>query len=200
MSLIDRFAQAQLNWLPEVGYYPVTESPYDAAYFEKIKKNAGTDIGLALNRARVHLVNKYTKGEVLDIGIGAGTFLARPDTYGFDINPVAVDWLLHHRLYRNPVGGAESMTFWDSLEHIHDPSDILKACEKYAFVSCPIYEDDAHILRSKHFRKDEHCWYWTEKGLCVFMSYFGFECQESNRMETDIGREDIGTFVFKRTY
>jgi hypothetical protein len=65
-------------------------------------------------------------------------------------------------------------------------------------VSCPIYENSEHILRSKHFRKDEHCWYWTEQGLITFMRHYGFEVVESNRMESDIGREDIGTFVFKR--
>jgi hypothetical protein len=199
--LIDRFAKSELIWLPEqgIGYFPVTESPYDAEYFERIQKNSGTNIGLALNAARVKLVNEYTRGEVLDIGIGSGAFLARKNpTFGYDINPVAVEWLRKHRLYREPWAGADSMTFWDSLEHIHDPTEYLMGCREYAFVSCPIYQNAEHILRSKHFRKDEHCWYWTEEGICRFMAYFSFELVEYNDMETQIGREDIGTFVFKR--
>jgi len=200
--MFSQFAQGQLQWLPEIGigYYPVTDAPYDAAYFEKYQQMSGTNIGLTLNAARVKLVNKYTRGEVLDIGIGSGVFLGRKNpTFGYDINPVAVEWLKKNRLYREPWEGAESMTFWDSLEHIHDPTPYLQGCRTYAFVSCPIYESAEHILCSKHYRKDEHCWYWTEEGLCRFMSYFGFELVEHNLMETEIGREDIGTFVFKRT-
>jgi len=201
MSLLDRFVDNQLIWMPElgIGYFPVTASPYDGEYFDRIKKNSATDIGMLLQKARVNLVNKYTKGEVLDIGIGSGLFLCRKNTFGYDINPVAVDYLIEHRLYRHPLKGANSMTFWDSLEHIHDPTMHLQGAREYVFVSCPIYKDAEHILRSKHFRKDEHCWYWTDEGLRRFMAYFGFECLESNDMETQIGREDIGSYVFKRT-
>ena len=201
IDLLDRFTEKQLIWLPEqgIGYYPVTDSPYDAAYFERVKSNAETEIGLRLQKARVTLVNKYTKGEVLDIGIGSGLFLSRKDTWGYDINPVAIEYLVRHRLYRHPSQGAESMTFWDSLEHIHDPTMYLNGAREYVFVSMPIYRDVDHLLGSKHYRKDEHCWYFTEDGLLRFMNYFGFECLESNDMETQIGREDIGTFVFKRT-
>jgi hypothetical protein len=200
MSILAHFFNNQLNWLPElgIGYFPVKESPYDAAYFAKYQEMSKTGIGLALQRARVHLVNKYTKADVLDIGIGSGLFLCRHNTYGYDINPVAVEYLIKHRLYRHPMRGATALTFWDSLEHIHDPSLHLQGAKEYVFVSCPIYENSEHILRSKHFRKDEHCWYWTEHGLITFMRHYGFELVESNRMESEIGREDIGTFFFHR--
>jgi hypothetical protein len=200
--IFGQFALGQLNWLPElgIGYFPVTESPYDEAYFDRIQANSGTNIGLGLNRARVHLVNKYTKDEVLDIGIGSGLFVAsRKNTVGYDINQKAIDWLIERKKYRHPFKGANSLTFWDSLEHIHDPTLHLQGAREYVFVSIPIFEDAAHILRSKHYRKDEHCWYFTTDGICRFMNYFGFELVEFNRMESDIGREDIGTFVFKRT-
>jgi len=75
---------------------------------------------------------------------------------------------------------------------------MLQGAKEFVFVSCPIYDDVEHVLRSKHFKPDEHCWYWTIKGLTTFMRIFGFEVQEINWMETEIGRESIATFVFKR--
>ena len=199
--IFETFAQDELQWLPElgIGYYPVKAMPYDADYFNKYVMMADTEIGHKLNQARIDLVNKYTKLDVLDIGIGSGIFVeSRENTYGFDINPIAVDWLIERNFYRHPFRGANSLTFWDSLEHIHDPRLHLSGAKEYVFVSCPIYEDAEHIKRSKHFRKDEHCWYWTIQGLVTFMGAFGFEVQEINWMETELGREDIGTFVFKR--
>jgi hypothetical protein len=157
-----------------------------------------TDIGERLNQARIELVNKYTDGLVLDIGIGSGAFLQRLNTYGFDINPKAIEYLIQNKLYRHPFKGGHGITFWDSLEHIHDPTMIIQGAKEYIFVSMPIYDDSNHILRSKHFRKDEHCWYFTMNGLIMFMQYYGFQCIEINNMETEIGREDIKTFVFKR--
>jgi len=199
--VFDTFAQQELQWLPElgIGYYPVTSMPYDADYFNKYQLMADTEIGLKLNQARIDLVNKYTKLDVLDIGIGSGSFvLGRENTYGYDINPFATEWLIKRSLYRHPFKGANSLTFWDSLEHIQDPRLHLSGVKEYAFISAPIYRDAEHIKVSKHFRKDEHCWYWTKDGLCTFMDAFGFELVEYNDMESQIGREDIGTFVFKK--
>jgi hypothetical protein len=200
--LFNHLAKDELLWLPErgVGYYPVKHSPYDEDYFNIYVENAQTEIGLALNKARIDLVNKYLDGKaVLDVGIGCGAFVeARPYTWGFDINPKGVAWLKENNKYLLPYTPIEGMTFWDSLEHIHDPSDMLDNAKAYVFISCPIYTDAEHIKRSKHFRKNEHCWYWTESGLKHFMSMYKFHCVEMNRMESDIGREDIGTFVFKR--
>jgi hypothetical protein len=199
--LVEELQQDGLTWIPElgIGYYPVKAMPYDADYFAKYQAIKETDIGLKLNQARIELVNKYTKGEVLDIGIGNGAFVeTRENTFGFDINETAVQWLIEKNKYRHPFKGAESLTFWDSLEHIHNPALHLSGAKKYVFVSCPIYENVEHLLSSKHFKKDEHCWYWTIQGLTTFMQKFGFEVQEINWAESEIGREDIASFVFKR--
>jgi hypothetical protein len=201
LEIINKFTAQELNWLPElgIGYYPVTASPYDADYFAKYQQMAKTEIGLKLNQARIDLVNKYTSADVLDIGIGSGAFvLARENTFGYDINDHAVEWLVEHGKFRHPFREANSLTFWDSLEHIHNPKAVLQAAKEFAFVSCPIYKNCDHVLASKHFRKDEHCWYWTVDGLKTFMGAFGFELIEMNQIESDLGREDIGSFVFKR--
>lgn len=199
--MFEELAKDKLVWLPEsgIGYFPVTESPYDADYFAKYLKMSKTEIGIKLTQARVDLVNKYTNEEVIDIGIGCGNFVeARDKTYGFDINPYGVEWLNNNGKYKQPFSGSSNLTFWDSLEHIHQPSKLLEKCTGYVFVSLPIFLNAEHILTSKHFRKDEHCWYFTDEGFKIFMWVHGFKYLESNTMESDIGREDIGTYVFER--
>jgi hypothetical protein len=201
LEIINKFSESELRWLPEIGigYYPVKSTPYNAEYFERYMQMKNTPIGVALNQARVDLVNRYVSGSVLDIGIGNGAFVESGDNIrGYDINPVAVKWLVDRRKYLHPFRGADALTFWDSLEHIHNPQLMLQGAKEFVFVSMPIYKDLSHLMSSKHRRYDEHCWYFTEKGCILFMSAFGFECLEINNMESDIGREDIGTFVFKR--
>lgn len=207
MKMLSELSANQLIWFPElgIGYYPVVSTPYDASYFDKYVEMENTKIGLELNEARLNLVRTTLKKErlendVIDIGIGSGAFVKELDNCkGYDINPKAVDWLKNRYLYRSPyVDKFSNATFWDSLEHIHKPKALLDNVENFVFISCPIYEDGEHILRSKHFRKDEHCWYWTHGGLITFMATFGFRYISSNKMESDIGREDISTFVFKR--
>jgi hypothetical protein len=190
----------KLLWLPEfgIGYYPVEEAPYDAGYWQKYQEMEKTDIGRKLNQARLDMVRQYEFDELLDIGIGSGAFIKDlPNGYGFDINPCAVDWLKSVGKYREP-SKIDAMSFWDSLEHIHNPTALLDSIKTYAFISCPVYKDKEHILGSKHFRPDEHCWYWTKTGLMAFMSNFGFTLIEYSNVETFLGREDIGSFVFKR--
>lgn len=189
-----------LLWLPKfgIGYYPVKESPYDEDYWNKYLLMENTEIGVKLNNARIDLVNKYIFKELLDIGIGSGAFIKQiKNGYGFDINPHAVKWLKEEKRYLDPRP-IDAITFWDSLEHIHNPSILLKYANKYVFISTPIYVDEYHIYKSKHFRPDEHCWYFTKDGLKNFMSNFEFACIEYSTIETELGREDIGSFVFKR--
>lgn len=190
--------------MPEVGigYYPVkpSETPYDAAYFERYQRQADTPIGRALTDARVEMVARHWLDTVLDVGIGCGQFVeARPDTWGYDVNPAGVRWLQQHGRYRDLYGEpVEAATFWDSLEHIPDPAAAVRQIRRMAFVSLPIYGGADHVLRSKHFRRDEHIWYHEDRGIRWWFAQQGFECLESNDMETQIGRDGIGSYAFRR--
>lgn len=196
----ETLSEGQLKWLPSlgVGYYEVKESPYDQSYFNKYVSYEGSEICTELNNSRVDLVKTYSSDYVLDIGIGSGSFIkAHGKAYGYDINPAGVAWLKERDLYMDPKQ-VHAVTFWDSFEHIRNPADILNEVTGFVFMSIPLFNGVNHILRSKHFRKDEHYWYFTQTGLVTYMSNLGFLMLESNRMESDIGREDIGSFVFKR--
>jgi hypothetical protein len=196
----------ELSWFPEgYGYYPVKERDYDEGYFKKYETYEDTEIGRRINQSRVDIVNTFTKGDVLDVGIGCGTFLvSRPNTYGFDINPYGVEWLKEKGKFFNPYEQVPTrfagVTFFDSLEHIKEPDILLSRFSMcYLFCCMPIYNDKEHVLRSKHFRPDEHYWYFTEDGFKWWMDTHGFDFIMQTGVESLLGREDIKTFVFRKS-
>jgi hypothetical protein len=205
--LHDIVAASRLQWFPElgVGYFPVIGSPYDQAYFDRFARQALEPIGQKLLRARVSFVDKHYSGALLDVGIGSGAFIEKRNdlrpgsTFGFDINPAGVAWLKKRNLWYNPYDGdVPALSMWDVLEHMHDFRLLLGGVRRLLFLSLPIFGDVEHVLRSKHFRKDEHFWYFTRSGLITVLHNFGFELIAESDMEIRAGREDIGTFAFRR--
>lgn len=200
-SLLASVADGRLAWFPEVGigWYPVAEQPYDRAYWEKYRAMDLTPMGGALTAERLAWCARYYDGTVVDIGVGGGRFVAEGAHFGYDINPDAVAWLKSKGLYLDPyTREVEALSFWDSLEHIHDPRPLLANCKKWAFVSIPVFTDVDHVHRSKHFRPTEHCWYFTVPGFVGFMESLGFRLAGMSDFETLAGREDIMSFAFRR--
>jgi hypothetical protein len=191
-----------LAWLPEleIGWFNVVAHPYDAAYWERYRAYDATPCGAQLTAMRRALVQRHWPGTAVDIGIGGGRFVEEFSAFGYDINPLAVDWLKARGSwldpYRRPVDCA---TFWDSLEHIADPRPLLANVTRWAFVSIPIFADCDDIIRSRHYRKDEHFWYFTRAGFVEFLRMQGFALAESNCMEQSAGRAQIESFAFRRT-
>lgn len=196
-----------MEWFDDRGYgiYPVKENPYDQAYFDKYVGYSRTPLGIALTDARVELVRRHAGDDlVVDIGIGCGDFIQRRGsriTAGYDVNPAAVRWLLDRGLWADPYfKDPPNITCFDSLEHMARPEHLVDRVGRHVFLSIPIFDGPEHVLRSKHFRKDEHVFYFTREGLVRWMAAYGFVLREENRMEVELGREDIGTFVFKRMF
>lgn len=189
-----------LLWSDELGmgWHGRPAMDYEGPYFEKYQQLDATRMGEALTKARIDLVRKFFPGEVLDIGIGGGRFVTESGGFGFDVNPEALAWLRANGRYRNPCFGWDAMTFWDSLEHIPDPEGTLKNVGEWAFLSMPIYKDQADCLKSKHFKPGEHIWYWTLDGFVSWMDRQGFELREINHAESELGREGITSFAFRR--
>lgn len=201
--------QHSLVWLPELGMgrYPVPRCarPYDDEYFSRYQALADTPLGRQLTAARIQLVARHHQGRVLDVGIGAGQFIeARPDTLGYDVNPAGIMWLKSHGKWVNLYDPwfiderFPALSFWDSLEHIDQPDVAVAKAERWVFVSVPIFENGEHVLRSKHYRKTEHIWYWTHDGLINWFTEQGFKLAEHNTIESDLGREGIGSYAFER--
>lgn len=192
----------------ELGYYPVKGLPYDDSYFRDSVRNSKSPIAERLNKFRTKLVNSYVKRKrlVLDFGVGCGQFLHwRGNCLGYDICDKAVDWLAKEGLFFNPYTedlderGIEGVTFFDSLEHLHNPAEILdRITGQHVFISLPIFRDKDHVLKSKHLKTREHFWYFTQRSLRALMTNCGFNFLDCLDDETRIGREDIWTFVFRR--
>lgn len=187
-----------LIWTGDMGWYPISGANYDAAYWHKYEGYAKTERGKQLTELRVSIARFYC-GDTVDVGIGCGQFVEAFDCKGFDINPVGVEWLLSRDRWHDPyLRPIHSATFWDSLEHINDVHRILRNIQ-VAVMSVPIVPGDGPPDETwKHFRKDEHCWYFTHKGLVRWMKGHGFRLKEHNQMEQVLGREDVGTYVFAR--
>ena len=210
---IAAYAANALTWFPEAGfgYFEVQGAPYDAAYFARYREQAETPIGRSLMAARVQLVRRHVgdialaQGPVLDVGIGSGAFVEACwaegiAACGFDVNPAGVAWLQRNSAFAPLYTGRRYpvLTFWDSLEHIREPQLALAACGGWAFVALPIFRDAEHVLASKHYRRDEHYWYFTRDGFRRFAQAEGFDVVDIVATETALGREDIETFVLRR--
>lgn len=188
-------------WCPElgIGWHSAPPMEYSGEYFENYQRLDATPMGGALTKARVELVSKYTDpSTVCDIGIGGGRFVQESGGYGYDVSKEALKWLKDQKLYRNPYFTWPSITCWDSLEHIPDPEELLANVSDWLFVSMPIYQDVGDILGSKHFKPGEHLWYHTLPGFIAWCENQGFELREVNHVETELGREGITSFAFKR--
>jgi hypothetical protein len=118
---------------------------------------------------------------VLDVGYGSGDFLKAmssgvSDVNGYDIPPAY------------PVSGisiAESMysreydlvTFFDSLEHFENPTEIRALRANFVHISVPWchYFSDEWFQNWRHRRPNEHLWHFNEKSLPSFMRELGYE-------------------------
>lgn len=192
-----------------IGYYPVStnpdDSPYDMGYinnyFQYNKDNP------AINDFRMNWVEEICPNKqysITDVGIGCGTFMfgmfsrGYEMVYGNDINPVAVQALEMLNRFDDMKAPSGITTFWDSFEHLPRPQDYLGST--HVFMTLPIFTDREHILRSKHFKTDEHFWYFTKDGLLHFMENRGYKCWDINYKEVVLGREDVASFYFQRDW
>lgn len=176
---------------------------YNGEYFDKYLGYEHTPIANAINVGRVGLVNRYLDpaAGVLDIGIGSGEFIKnRPNTFGYDINPKAVEWLKQQMRWADSFTPFDGFTFWDVLEHVREPEDYLKRIHPggYLFTSLPIFDDLTKVRQSRHYRPDEHFYYFTKSGFTHWMARHRFELLEVDDFETRAGREAILSFAFKR--
>ena len=174
---------------------------YDAAYFQKYVAYEDSEISQKINAGRVALVNKYTLGPVVDIGIGSGEFIKhRHLTWGYDVNPVARRWLQENRLWADELHSFDGYSMWDVIEHCPTPEEYFEhmGLGSYLFTSIPIFEDLTKIRESKHYRPNEHLYYWSKFGFIRWMGLHGFDVLEIQTFEIDAGRDSIFSFAFWR--
>lgn len=172
---------------------------YDNDYFEHYVVLEDTEISKKINSARTNLTEKYVSC-LIDIGIGSGEFIKKSKckTYGYDINEKGIDWLKEKGKFIDIYNQAlpediQGWTFWDCLEHIPEHSKIFNILNKgqYLFLSLPYFENLDKIRESKHYKPNEHYYYFTQSGLINYMKDCGFDLLEYNFDETKAGRNNI---------
>lgn len=193
-----------LVWLPQLGVGHLAQYDadiYDGDYIDHYQSLAATEMGYELTQARIDMVARHYDGPLLDVGVGSGQFLEQRNdpTFGYDINPQAIQWLTERQLFADLYTESfRAVSFWDALEHIPDPGAAVDRAGEWVFVSLPIFDGPEHCLKSRHYKPGEHLWYWTDAGIRTWFEHNGFECIESNEVETDLGRDGIGSYAFRR--
>jgi hypothetical protein len=178
---------------------------YDQSYFDNYIHRKGSEIAIKLNKSRVVFSHQFCK-VLLDVGIGSGEFIesSHAKMYGFDINPVAVEWLKARNIYVDPYVSQpdeiEGWTMWDTLEHIPEPQELFVHVRsgQYLFISLPIFENILTVRQSKHYKPNEHYYYFTSTGFIRFMTDSGFELEAMSDNETLAGRESIYAYAFRK--
>lgn len=175
---------------------------YDDEYYNKCRSYEDQEIALKINAGRIALVARnFGLGPVLDVGIGSGEFIKkRQNTYGLDINPVAIEWLKRNDLWAERLSEFGAVTFWDVLEHIETPELYLKqiGLQSMLFTSLPVMYSLGGIRLSKHYRPGEHLYYFEEQGFIDWMDMHGFMLTDRDDFEIRAGRESIYSFAFRR--
>jgi hypothetical protein len=175
---------------------------YDDAYYNKCASYEGQEIANKINAGRIALVNKYVgTARVVDVGIGSGEFIkSRPNTWGHDVNPAGIEWLRRNDLWAKSLLPFAGATFWDVLEHVPTPEEYLKQIQLHSFLFCsiPLFYALGAIRASKHYRPNEHLYYFTEQGFVDWMERHGFLLLGMQDFEIQAGRESIYSFAFKR--
>jgi hypothetical protein len=192
--------EKELIWFSDlgIGYLESCGYEYGDDYWKIYQKYSVGDFGELLTLARVKFVSDNCNlVDLCDVGVGSGQFVDTIKCKGSDVNPIANKWLEDHDYYTDDVTKFKTLTFWDVIEHINDPREMLSKAEN-VFISTPIYSDAAHCLTSKHLKPGEHIWYFTDNGIKYFMSLLGFECIAEDDIETVLGRDNILSYYFKK--
>lgn len=178
---------------------------YGPEYFAKVEAYDGTSIAKAVNAGRIDLLRRHLPegAKVLDWGAGSCAFVRDASEAGFAMSGWDVmlqsQQRLDSRLSQDPYL-FDAVTMWDVIEHLEQPSTVIKKVRKGAkfFVSLPVFDDLAKVRESKHYRPGEHLYYFTSIGFVSWMALWGFRLLEQSWHEVDAGRESIGAFAFCR--
>lgn len=180
-----------------------TPVSYGDAYFDAYVKLEDQEIARKINIGRVDLVNSHAGvgAHVIDVGIGSGEFIKkRPNTFGYDVNPKAKEWLKEHNLLAPPFNHCKAFTFWDVLEHVENPDIYFRGMQtgSFLFTCLPVFSDLTKIRQSRHYKPNEHFYYWTEQGFVDWLALYRFRLLEKRDFETAAGRDNITSFAFVR--
>jgi hypothetical protein len=143
---------------------------------------------------------------LLDFGCATGEFCRKVadvyDTHGYDVNTSYTDaWRVDETTtYSTKLADRQFdvVTFFDSLEHVHDPLHLITYLNPGAvIVSIPMM-DRRSWVNSKHLKPKEHLHYFTSRSLLQMFSIAGYVPVMFSQVESQLGREKITTYAFRK--
>lgn len=166
---------------------------YNADYLLHYKLYSRTELGERLNSQRWDFVLKQgLSGPLLDFGCGSDSFAeAKPrrvDTFSYD--PY---FKCNFEFFS---ANLDTVTFWDSFEHITRLGIVPLLNSRQLILSIPILREGVDLFSWKHFRPGEHIWYFSESALLSLFERWNYGLKDVSTFETSLGRVDINSYCF----
>jgi Methyltransferase domain len=197
--------------------YNYDSSIYSKDYADNYEKYSHSAVNDNLMLFRLGMVARYVPcgSRLLDFGTALGIFLEFAQPYykceGIEPNTEAVKLArvgpIHSGL--NGLGKFKAITFFDVLEHIEEPKELLRLMKiryleprGYLFITTPNAEcvtTAAAVASWKHYKPKEHLFLYTKNSLSAIMRRLGFEVVHWGHEESAIrpgnSRGDLLTCV-----
>lgn len=170
-------------------------------------------------RAHLDLVSKYQAGpaRLLDVGCATGIFVQLAREAGWDaIGIDASEWMIARARGRCPMGtfkvatvekigfppgSFEVVTFWDVLEHVRAPVEMLERVRGWLVpdglvcLSVPNVESCVARVMGKRWvlLLREHLWYFSPETIGVALERAGFETMETRTKLVEFSLANVMT-------
>lgn len=171
---------------------------YDRAYLEQryggemgAKVQALAARRLAVLEAFVIPDLRFGSGDLLDYGCGTGRFVdaaneSHWDAAGIDLIPTVGPRITLSAATRIAW---DAVTFFDSLEHLVDPAEVIRSLHPKAIMvsvpECHQPNSEQWFMAWKHRRPGEHLWHWNRKTLDLMMDHLGYRPLMHSDFEDD---------------
>lgn len=148
---------------------------YDPAYLGD-RYRAIDDAVWLLSLRRLQVLRAFhAPGRLLDYGCGTGRFVQLADAHGFDLVDGPGRRVREGDLH---PGRWDTVTFFDSLEHLPDPAGVVRslapACVMVSVPWCHYPDRPEWFMPWKHRRPGEHLWHWNRHTLDRFFAELGY--------------------------
>lgn len=189
--------------------HQIDRQPFE--YTSDYAESQSTNIEMSYLRlgviAREMGFEALTDSRVLELGPGTGCMMEVMRRHclsvdGFDIAPtdhVTIDQDEARRRHW------DLLIACDVIEHMPDINSIFDYTFDWAYISTPCRPDDIDLLANwRHFRPNEHLWYFTRDELSRWFDAKGYEVKYAGHVEDlirprwDREKPNISSFVIRR--
>ncbi|HLC92865.1 MAG TPA: class I SAM-dependent methyltransferase [archaeon] len=196
---LHKCAQCGIIFISPIPSAKMMEKYYSGQYYQKPSM-----IFSMISDLRKNLFSRERPGRVLDVGCGAGTFLEGMKSLGWNCHGTEVSESSKEFTRRLASKGIEIkycdlkkagfkassfdlITFWQVLEHVQDPTDIIRYSARLLkkdgvlFISVPNIESAGFAVFSGnwfHLDVPRHIYHFSPASLSLLLGKNGFKVKE----------------------